>query len=121
MDEIRNETSDNTFDKAMAPPANFDGSPEESPANFDMGGAPSQAPEAQESSDPSGQDNTRKRQEQALMFEKYLEESGLCLSFQIIFTEIIQKQIPEDQVFPYTAMRLRQIGKELESIDNKAQ
>ena len=55
------------------------------------------------------------------MFEKYLEESGLCLSFQIIFTEIIQKQIPEDQVFPYTAMRLRQIGKELESIDNKAQ
>ena len=65
-------------------------------------------------------ENSRKRQEQALMFEKYLEESGLCLSFQIIFTEIIQKQIPEDQVFPYTAMRLRQIGKELEAIDNKA-
>ena len=66
------------------------------------------------------EEQTRKRQEQALMFEKYLEESGLCLSFQIIFTEIIQKQIPEDQVFPYTAMRLRQIGKELEAIDNKA-
>ena len=65
--------------------------------------------------DPNSEANTRKRQEQALMFEKYLEESGLCLSFQIIFTEIIQKQIPEDQVFPYTAMRLRQIGKELES------
>ncbi len=31
----------------------------------------------------------RKRQEQALMFEKYLEESGLSLSFQIIFTELI--------------------------------
>lgn len=56
----------------------------------------------------------RKRQEQALMFEKYLEESGLSLSFQIIFTELIQKQIAEDQVFAYTAMRLRQIGKELE-------
>lgn len=41
--------------------------------------------------DPNAEDNTRKRQEQALMFEKYLEESGLCLSFQIIFTEIIQK------------------------------
>ena len=66
------------------------------------------------------EEQMRKRQEQALMFEKYLEESGLCLSFQIIFTEIIQKQIPEDQVFPYTAMRLRQIGKELEAIDNKA-
>ena len=67
---------------------------------------------------PEGE-NIRKRQEQALMFEKYLDESGLSLSFQIIFTEIIQKQIPEDQVFPYTAMRLRQIGKELEKIDNK--
>ena len=57
--------------------------------------------------DPNSEAATRKRQEQALMFEKYLEESGLCLSFQIVFTEIIQKQIPEDQVFPYTAMRLR--------------
>ena len=53
------------------------------------------------------------------MFEKYLEESGLSLSFQIIFTELIQKQIAEDQVFAYTAMRLRQIGKELEQLENK--
>lgn len=35
------------------------------------------------------EDPIRKRQEQALMFEKYLDESGLSLSFQIIFTEII--------------------------------
>ena len=54
------------------------------------------------------------------MFEKYLEETGLSLSFQIIFTEIIQKQISEEQVFAYTAMRLRQIGKELESLDSAA-
>ena len=74
-------------------------------------------PPASNDNDPT---STRQRQEQALMFEKYLEESGLCLSFQIIFTEIIQKQVPEDQVFPYTAMRLRQIGKELEAIDSKA-
>lgn len=59
----------------------------------------------------------KKRQDQALMFEKYLDESGLSLSFQIIFTEIIQKQITEDQVFAYTAMRLRQIGKDLEKVD----
>ena len=51
------------------------------------------------------------------MFEKYLEDSGLSLSFQIIFTELIQKQISEDQVFAYTAMRLRQIGKELEQLE----
>ena len=41
------------------------------------------------SAQPVNEDIARKRQEQALMFEKYLEESGLCLSFQIIFTEII--------------------------------
>ena len=35
------------------------------------------------------EEKVRKRQEQALMFEKYLEESGLSLSFQIIFTELI--------------------------------
>jgi hypothetical protein len=46
--------------------------------------------------EPSNPDQIRKRQDQALMFEKYIDESGLSLSFQIIFTEIIQKQIPED-------------------------
>lgn len=39
------------------------------------------APHREEEDDPSTQENMRKRQEQALMFEKYLEESGLCLSF----------------------------------------
>ena len=33
---------------------------------------------ATEEVDPA---TTRQRQEQALMFEKYLDESGLCLSF----------------------------------------
>lgn len=66
-------------------------------------------------------EQVRKRQDQALMFEKYLDESGLSLSFQIIFTEIIQKQIAEDQVFAYTAMRLRQIGKDLEKVDPRTQ
>ena len=65
------------------------------------------------------EERVKKRQEQGLMFEKYLEESGLSLAFQIIFTELVQKQIEQDQVFAYTAMRLRQIGKELEQLENK--
>lgn len=40
----------------------------------------------------------------------------MTYAFQIIFTEIIAKHIREDQVFAYTAMRLRQIGGELDSI-----
>lgn len=84
--------------------------------NEDMEPPRSQSPEGLEkgkkeepgkSAEEEEEERARKRQEQAVMFEKYIEESGLSLSFQIIFTELIQKQIPEDQVFAYTAMRLR--------------
>ena len=34
--------------------------------------------------------------------------------------EIIQKKIPEDQIFQYTALRLRQIGQEMDQIERKA-
>ena len=34
-----------------------------------------------------------------MLFEKYIEESGLSIAFQIIFAEIISKKIAEDQVF----------------------
>ena len=47
------------------------------------------------------------------LFEKYLQETGISLAFQIIYTEIITKKIDSDNVFTYTAMRLRQIGKEV--------
>ena len=63
------------------------------------------------------EDKAKKRQEQAVQFEEYVEQSGLKYSFQIIFTEIISKQIREDQVFAYTAMRLRQIGAELDNLE----
>jgi hypothetical protein len=42
-----------------------------------------------------------------MIFEKYLEESGLTLAFEIVMAEVISKKISEDQIFAYTAMRLR--------------
>ena len=39
------------------------------------------ASEALVPTDETDPATTRQRQEQALMFEKYLDESGLCLSF----------------------------------------
>ena len=66
------------------------------------------------------EEKAKKRQEQAVLFEEYVEQSGLKYSFQIIFTEIISNQIREDQVFAYTAMRLRQIGSELDNLDKSA-
>ena len=62
------------------------------------------------------EERLQKRQQQAQLFEQYLEQSGVTYAFEIIFTEIIAKNIREDQVFAYTSMRLRQIGKELDSI-----
>ncbi len=49
-------------------------------------------------------------------FDKYIENSGLTVAFKVIFSEILNKHIHQDNLFQYTAMRLRQIGKELEDL-----
>ena len=39
------------------------------------------------------------RQKNVDKFRKYLQDSGISTAFKIIMTEIVQKEIPEDQVF----------------------
>ena len=51
--------------------------------------------------------------------EEYCTESGLSLAFNIIFAELISKQILRENYFTYTAMRLTQIGKEIEGLKTK--
>ena len=51
--------------------------------------------------------------------EDYLNESGLSLAFNIIFAELISKQILPENFFTYTSMRLSQIGKEIEGLKTK--
>ena len=51
--------------------------------------------------------------------EEYLNESGLSLAFNIIFAELVSKQILPENFFTYTAMRLTQIGKEIEGMKTK--
>ena len=67
--------------------------------------------------EPEEHNNSKKAEEQVnkqlQMFEKYLEESGITMAFQLIFAEILTKKIEPNNVFTYTAMRLRQIGKEI--------
>lgn len=50
------------------------------------------------------------------MFKKYLDQTGIAMAFQVIFAEILDKKIDENKLFAYTAMRLRQIGEDLEKI-----
>ena len=40
-------------------------------------------------------------------YYEYLEKSGLATAFQIILNEIVGQNIPQAQVFDYTAKRLR--------------
>ena len=49
----------------------------------------------------------------AAEFEKYLNESGIKLGFEIIFAEIIEKKVPQELMFPYAIARLKQMAKEL--------
>ena len=59
------------------------------------------------------------RKQQAEFVEKYILETGIGTSFQIIFSELISKKIPVENYYTYTAGRLRQIGKEKEALDRK--
>lgn len=61
-------------------------------------------------------DGQEKKKKQAEMFKKYLESTGIAMAFQVIFAEILDKKVDGQKVFAYTAMRLRQIGEDLEKI-----
>jgi hypothetical protein len=47
------------------------------------------------------------------MFERYINDTGISSAFQLIFTELITKNINTDDYFTYAAGRLRQIGREI--------
>ena len=59
------------------------------------------------------------KDEQYKKLETYINESGLTLAFNIIFAELISKQILPENFFSYTSMRLKQIGKEIEGMQTK--
>ena len=67
------------------------------------------------------QEEAKKKQKEkdTQRLEEYLNESGLSLAFNIIFAELISKQILPENFFTYTAMRLTQIGKEIEGLKTK--
>lgn len=74
----------------------------------------------EEGEDPAELERRKKEEEveeqvnrQIQLFERYLEESGISMAFQIIFAEILMKKVDPANVFTYAAMRLRQIGQEV--------
>ena len=53
------------------------------------------------------------QKKQVNVFRKYLDQSGISIAFQIVFAEVVDKQIEQEEAFIYTAKRLRQIGEDL--------
>ena len=47
------------------------------------------------------------RDEMAKEYESFIDKSGLKIGFEMIFTEVFEKKIQQDQIFPYTIARLR--------------
>ncbi len=65
------------------------------------------------------QAKNNEKEAQFKKLEEYVNESGLSLAFNIIFAELIYKQIMPENFFTYTSMRLKQIGKEIEDLKSK--
>ena len=61
----------------------------------------------------------KEKENQFKRLEEYVNETGLSLAFNIIFAELISKQIMPENFFAYTSMRLKQIGKEIEGLKAK--
>ena len=70
--------------------------------------------EEAEAAEKNQKDEIVRREVKAL--EKYLQDTGLHMAFQVIYTEILQKKIDSQHAFAYIAMRLRQIGKEVHEL-----
>ena len=48
--------------------------------------------------------------------ENIIDECGIPMAFNVIFSELISKQIMPENFFKYTAIRLKEIGKEIEGL-----
>ena len=62
---------------------------------------------------------TKDKEDQYKRLEEYANETGLSLAFNIIFAELISKQILPENFFTYTSIRLKQIGNEIEGLKTK--
>jgi hypothetical protein len=47
-------------------------------------------------------------------FENYLKDTGISDGFELIFTELLMKNIKKEDYFSYTASRLRDMGRKLD-------
>lgn len=80
------------------------------------GGNPKKTTDAKNQISKQAQEENKQRMEQVNKFESYIQDSGLTMAFQLIFSELISKQVNPENYFSYVTLRLREIGKEIDSL-----
>ena len=51
--------------------------------------------------------------------ENLIDECGIPMAFNVIFSELISKQIMPENFFTYTSLRLKELGREIEGLKVK--
>ncbi|KAM3147688.1 hypothetical protein pb186bvf_000016 [Paramecium bursaria] len=62
---------------------------------------------------PKEVQSEEQKQQNYEQFKRFIDQSGISDSFQVVFAEIIDRKIKEDDAYKYAADRLREIGKGL--------
>ena len=60
-----------------------------------------------------------KTEQKTKKIENLIEECGIPMAFNVIFSELISKQIMPENFFTYTSLRLKELGQEIEGLKVK--
>ena len=60
-----------------------------------------------------------KTEQKSKKIENLIEECGIPMAFNVIFSELISKQIMPENFFTYTSLRLKELGREIEGLKVK--
>ena len=60
-----------------------------------------------------------KTEQKTKKIENLIEECGIPMAFNVIFSELISKQIMPENFFTYTSLRLKELGQEIEGLKIK--
>ena len=60
-----------------------------------------------------------KTEQKTKKIENLIEDCGIPMAFNVIFSELISKQIMPENFFTYTSLRLKELGQEIEGLKVK--
>jgi len=62
------------------------------------------------------EDDQENKKKQAEYLNEFMDNTGLSLAFKAICGEVLAKNVPSEDILPYTVGRLKELGKQIEKI-----